>query len=181
MELDRGHVEARSAGAHEGSEFIVRLPVARPGEPTSLRSNASAEPVAPRAARILVIDDNRDVGESLVALLELDGHDARAAHDGETGLELAGELRPDVILLDIGLPGKDGYQIAREIRSLPWGSSVLLIAATGWGEGKDKARAREAGFDFHLTKPVDLDVLARILKERKAATTDRAAEAPGSG
>jgi PAS domain S-box-containing protein len=165
VELHGGRVEAESAGPREGSTFIVRLPTAE-DDSRPIPTSEPTPAVAGEAARILVIDDNQDAAESLAMLLTIEGHDARVAMDGESGLKLAGELRPEIILLDIGLPGRDGYEIAREIRSLPWGSDVILIAATGWGQSEDKARARAAGFDFHLTKPVDLDALARIVRGR---------------
>jgi two-component system CheB/CheR fusion protein len=113
--------------------------------------------------RVLVADDNRDSAESLGMLLELSGHEVFLAHDGVTALALAAEKRPQAVLLDIGMPGMDGYEVAASIRAEPWGSAIKLIAITGWGQEDNKRTAQAAGFDHHLTKPMDSAVLDAIL------------------
>jgi CheY-like chemotaxis protein len=116
-----------------------------------------------KRSRILVTDDNRDAAQSLALMLELDGHEVRTAYDGIEALEVAEVFRPEIILLDVGMPRLDGYETARRLRQQPWGSALRLIALTGWGQEKDKSKAKEAGFDHHLVKPVDPEVLQRLL------------------
>lgn len=124
------------------------------------------------ALRILVADDSEDAAESLAMLLEFEGHTATVAHDGEEALAMAANEPPDVAILDIGMPGTSGYEVARRIRAQPWGRAMLLVAATGWGQEEDRRRALEAGFDRHLTKPMDATELAqslpRWLEEKRA-------------
>jgi PAS domain S-box-containing protein len=164
VELHGGTVEANSDGADQGSMFVVRLPIAQttgagdegtPGQ----RATASA------SFRVLVVDDNVDAAESLAALLEIDGHEARIAHDGETAVRMAAEFRPRVVFLDIGMPGKDGYQVARELRQLDATRDAILVALTGWGAQEDRARTRGAGFDHHLTKPAGLAAVEALLSQ----------------
>src|SRR5262249_48350134 len=121
------------------------------------------------SCRILVADDNRDAADSLMLMLRLSGHEVLAAHDGQEAVEAAGWFRPDVALLDIGMPKRNGFEAARHIREQPWGRNVLLVAVTGWGQEEDKRRAAEAGFDYHLTKPVDPAALEKLLVTWKAA------------
>jgi CheY-like chemotaxis protein len=116
-------------------------------------------------ARILIADDNRDAADTMGMLLELGGHEAIIAHSGNQALQLGREHRPDVVILDIGMPDLNGYDVARTARNEDWGKSAYLIALTGWGQAEDKERARMAGFDRHLTKPVDPDLVEEILKE----------------
>jgi CheY-like chemotaxis protein len=120
-----------------------------PAPPSTAPSSGGAR------ARILVADDNRDAAQTLAMLLELEGHEVRTAYDGLEALQLAEPFRPQIMLLDIGMPHMDGYQTARRIREQPWGQSVLLVALTGWGQDQDRHQASEAGFDRHLIKPVD--------------------------
>lgn len=162
-ELHGGTVSATSAGIGLGSEFIVRLPV-------SADQSAPAETVSPAARAsgtrqhcVLIIDDNEDAAESLAMLLEAEGHLTCTANDGKTGLQRASDFPADAIVLDIGLPDLDGYEVARLIRQKPSGENTLLIAVTGWGQEKDRQAAASAGFDFHFTKPVDLDELLAAL------------------
>jgi signal transduction histidine kinase/PAS domain-containing protein/ActR/RegA family two-component response regulator len=175
--LHKGSIEARSGGIGKGSEFIVRVPAlpaeARPAAPAApvAGSVQGAESAAPQergasGARVLVVDDNRDALDAVVALLRMAGHAVEFAMDGETAVEKARTQRPEVVLLDIGLPVMDGYDVARQIRGEPWGGDVILIAMTGWGQDKDKRNAIEAGFDAHLTKPVDAEELERMLASR---------------
>lgn len=116
-------------------------------------------------SRVLVVEDCPDNRESLCLILRLWGHDVRGAADGEAALTAAAAFRPQVVLLDIGLPGKDGYQVARELRGLPEGDGAVLVAVTAYGQERDKEQAREAGFDHHLLKPCDLELLRRVLVE----------------
>ena len=126
-------------------------------------SRPQVGPAAPPGSRILIVDDNRDAADSLGLLLGLDGHDVRVAYAGRQALESAKEFLPDVAILDLGLPDLSGYDVAQLMRQDPVLQRVALIALTGWGQEEHKQRARDAGFDFHLTKPVDLDRLAAVL------------------
>jgi CheY-like chemotaxis protein len=163
VELHGGEIEARSEGLGKGSEFVVRLPVA--GEASKPQApGVDEEPAAPKSAlRILVVDDNRDGADSLSELLQMMGNDTRTAYDGQRGVALAEAYRPDVILLDIGLPTLNGYEVCHRIRQQPWGQDVLLIAVTGWGQDEDRRRSREAGFDHHIVKPVDPQALMSMI------------------
>jgi CheY-like chemotaxis protein len=116
--------------------------------------------------RILIADDNPDAAESLALLLELAGHEVRVAHLGRAALSLAQAFRPDTALLDIGMPDLSGYEVARHLRREPWATRIQLIALTGWGQDSDRRRALEAGFDHHLTKPVDLERVAELIASR---------------
>ena len=116
-------------------------------------------------ARILIADDNRDAADTMGMLLELGGHEVIIAHSGDQALELGRQHRPDVVILDIGMPDINGYDVARIARNEDWGRSAYMIALTGWGQAEDKERARMAGFDRHLTKPVDPDLVEEILKQ----------------
>jgi signal transduction histidine kinase len=164
LEMHGGSVEARSDGAGRGSEFVIRLP--RYAGELSARTDgeqrpSSALPVP--AHRILIADDNLDALESLAEVLKLQGHEVFSASNGSLALESAERHLPDVALLDIGMPLLDGYEVARRIRSQDWGRQVTLLAVTGWGQDADRRRSREAGFDLHLVKPLDVDKLAELL------------------
>jgi signal transduction histidine kinase/ActR/RegA family two-component response regulator len=165
VEMHGGSVKAHSAGPDQGCSFTVRLPLLH-SEALPL-ANVHPLPVADektgRGLRILVADDNVDAAETLSTILELFGHTTRIAHDGLQALELAEQFRPDAAFLDIGMPGLNGYQTARRLRELPGLGHVVLLALTGWGAENDQALASEAGFDFHLTKPVDIDVVSKLL------------------
>ena len=115
--------------------------------------------------RILIVDDNRDAAISLGMLLELSGYEIETAYDGSASIDAAARFQPQVILLDIGLPGLDGYEVARRMRSEPWGKQATLVAVTGWGQAEDRERSKAAGFDAHLVKPVDHDALVKLLAE----------------
>lgn len=163
VEMHDGTVEARSAGIGHGSEFVVRLPLlsgsALPRDPSTV------EPVVTNRRSILVVDDNRDAAESLAMLLKIYGHEVHIAHDGLEAVEAASRLRLDVILLDIGLPGVDGYEAARRIRAQQREMSLMLVALTGWGQEEDRRRSEQAGFDAHMVKPVDFAALTKLLAE----------------
>ena len=141
--LHGGTVEARSEGAGRGSEFTVHLPLGAPGAGTCAADDATAVPAAAHPLRILVVDDSRDAADICATLLELSGHRVQTAYSGRRALEVAEAFQPQVLLLDIGLPDMDGYQLARSIRSAPWGQSVYLVAVTGWGQEQDRRRASE--------------------------------------
>jgi signal transduction histidine kinase len=164
LQMHGGSIEARSAGPGKGSEFVVRLPVAPEPLRGAIAADGEREPAAPTSRhRILVVDDNRDAAETLAELLGLTGNDLRTAHDGVEAVEVASGFRPDVVLLDIGLPRMDGYEVAQKIREQPWGRDMVLVAVTGWGQEEDRRRSREAGFDHHLIKPVEPDALLKLL------------------
>ena len=164
VERHGGRVEARSAGLGQGSEFIVHLPLGA-SDSQELPSPRPAPQDAPvRRLKVLVVDDNRDAADSCGALLELSGHEVQTAYSAHDGYLLAEAFRPDVLLLDIGLPDVDGYALARRIRAMHWGRDLTLVALTGWGQDGDKSRAREAGFDHHLTKPVTFQQLDALLR-----------------
>lgn len=161
VELHGGTVEARSDGPGAGSEFVVRLPLSAAA--VEAPPDDLAERPAPRSRRVLVVDDNRDSADSLELLLQINGFDARAVYDGEAALAAAAEFRPAVVLLDIGLPKRNGYETARAIREQPWGRDMILIALTGWSQSEVRESALEAGFDRHLVKPVDPAALLALL------------------
>jgi PAS domain S-box-containing protein len=168
VNLHGGTVEARSEGLGRGSEFMVRLPKSVLSAKSTRQEvgQGPVEVVSPRApARILVADDNREAAESLAALLQLSGYVATTAFSGPEALERAIQERPNAILLDIGMPGLSGYEVARRIRLEAWGQRALLIAITGWGQQDDKLQAKAAGFNAHLTKPVDPREIERMLVE----------------
>jgi PAS domain S-box-containing protein len=163
VEMHGGRIEAHSEGLGKGAEFVVRLPVVV-GEGGPETAGGTGEPADPRSSlRILIVDDNRDAADSLVMLLQLMGNDTRTAYDGQQGVDVARDFRPDVILLDIGLPRLNGYEACRLIREQARGSSVVLIALTGWGQAEDRRRSHEAGFDHHMVKPVDPHELMKML------------------
>jgi PAS domain S-box-containing protein len=163
VEMHGGKVEARSEGPGKGSEFIVRLPVSGAGPEQESGSAGEREARSAPGRRILVAEDNRDTADSLAAVLRLAGHEVHVTQDGLEAVKAAGWFRPDVALLDIGMPRLNGYEAARRIREQPGGKLVTLVAITGWGQEEDKRQAAEAGFDRHLTKPVDPRALEQIL------------------
>jgi len=161
VELHGGTISASSAGPGQGSTFIVRLPET----PWSDVTTTAPAPLAQvdRQLRVLIVDDNLDAAQSLAVLLQMEGHDVRTAADGHEAIETLETFAATVAVLDIGLPGMDGYELARRIRSNPRASRVRLVALTGYGRDTDQSRAREAGFDMHLVKPVDLDAVLQTL------------------
>jgi two-component system, chemotaxis family, CheB/CheR fusion protein len=162
VQLHGGEVSAYSKGLNQGSEFVIRLPALEMPE-------RDAEDAADHSGdsgthhRILIVDDNEDGAQSLAMLLELQGNEVHTAYDGPQALQAVTLFHPDVVLLDIGLPTLNGYDTARRMRALPDTRNALIIALTGWGQEEDRRRSREAGFDHHLVKPVDMGTLEGLL------------------
>jgi len=170
VDLHGGSIEVESAGPGQGSEFTVRLPALTPALEPQPTDPPTATSVKSIGRRVLVADDNHDSAESLALLLEFDGHEVHTAHDGAEAVATAANVRPDVVLMDIGLPIMNGYEACRRIRDQAWGASVVMVAITGWGQEEDRERSREAGFDLHLVKPVDHHELLRIVSARTPAS-----------
>jgi two-component system CheB/CheR fusion protein len=162
VEMHNGTVRATSAGAGQGSELVIELPFGTSQTPAAKPAAAPAQ--SGGARRVLVVDDNVDAARTLAEALAAWGHTVRVAHDASTALAEAARERPDVVLLDLGLPGMDGYEVARQLRSRPESSSVLLVALSGYGQERDRQRSREAGFKEHLVKPVELQALAALVE-----------------
>lgn len=183
IEMHGGSVAAHSDGPGRGSEFVIRIPLfsreklkseSSPNQPSALeQSMTNAEGTSRTQRRILVADDNNDALESLATLLQLSGHEVYTAANGAVALESAEQHRPEVALLDIGMPKLDGYEVARRIRAQPWGQRITLVALTGWGQDSDRRRSQEAGFDSHLVKPLDLDKLTELLAGLPGAGVER--------
>jgi signal transduction histidine kinase len=167
--LHGGTVEAMSAGLGRGSEFVIHLPrsvVVAVGAPDDTAEAPNSPPVDAGGLKVVVADDNRDAADSLAMILELNGHQVLVAHSGEEALQLARDTLPAAMILDIGMPGLSGYEVAAAVRRETWGAGVLLMAITGWGQAGDKERAKAAGFDHHLTKPVDVDQVEQLLRAK---------------
>jgi PAS domain S-box-containing protein len=175
VEMHGGSVEARSDGPGTGSEFLVHLPIAEnvDGQRTQGAPGGEQEAMAPAARRILIVDDNADAADSLGVLLRMMGNEVYTAHDGLEAVGAAAAFQPDVALLDIGLPKLNGYEVARRIREQNGGSDMVLIALTGWGQEEDRRRSRAAGFNHHMTKPVEFGALQRLLAESNPRQLDR--------
>ena len=168
VELHGGTVEAKSAGIGRGSEFTVHLPETALTATDETVSPREASPASRTGRRVLIADDNKDAADSLATLLQMGGHEVRVVYNGRAALALAQSFRPDVALLDIGMPELSGYEIATLLRGEPWGTTIRLLALTGWGQDGDRQRAKEAGFDLHLTKPIDVDALESLLSGEDA-------------
>jgi len=164
-ELHGGTAEAASDGPGRGAQFTIRIPCAsEPGALPSIEaSHVASDTSSPLPRRIMVVDDNRDAAASLAMLLRLWGHEVWVAYDGHAALSLAAEHALDVVLLDIGLPGMNGYQVARKLRELPNTRDTLLVALTGYGQLEDRQRSIAAGFDHHFVKPIDVEVLQPLI------------------
>jgi CheY-like chemotaxis protein len=169
VEMHGGSVHVRSDGPDRGSEFAVRLPIlvesVREPQPRNEENGAPA-----RRLRILIVDDNRDAARMLALVLEALGNEARTAHDGLEGVRDAEQYRPDVVLMDIGMPKLNGYEAARRIREQSWSEEIALVALTGWGQEEDRRLSRESGFDRHLVKPVEPAALQKLLAELRPKT-----------
>jgi CheY-like chemotaxis protein len=172
VEMHGGTIAAESAGEGQGSTFTVRLPVvahAAIAEPGVAPANALAP-----GRRILIVDDNKDSAESLAMLLEITGHRTFVVHDGLEAIAAAEAHRPEVMLLDIGMPRLNGYEVCRRVRQQPWGEEIKIIALTGWGQDEDRRKSQEAGFDGHLVKPVDYNALLELLGSIRAGAAQPA-------
>jgi CheY-like chemotaxis protein len=166
VRLHEGSVSAYSAGPGTGSEFTIKLPAMPKGAKavSAQHTPAAAAKEPPRKlCRVLVVDDNEDSAESLGMLLRIMGHEVKTANDGEGAIGVAEKFKPDVAILDIGLPKLNGYDLAKQIRAQRWAKDVVLVALTGWGQEEHRRRSAESGFNHHLTKPVEFDVLQQIL------------------
>ena len=163
VEMHGGTVEARSEGLGKGCEFIVRLPMVADAPNMPMILNRDEHPV-PSSLRILIVDDNQDLAHLMSLLLKATGNEICIAHDGQEGLDKAEKFKPDVVLLDIGLPVLNGYEACRRIREKSWGKNVCIIASTGWGGAEDRRQTQEAGFDHHMVKPVDMQAMLKILE-----------------
>jgi CheY-like chemotaxis protein len=157
--MHEGIIQAHSAGPGKGSEFVIRLPLARASvpqedEPISIASGPSR--------RVLIADDNQDAAESLAMLIESMGHETRVVFDGAAAVQVAGDFRPELLILDIGMPKLNGYEVARRLGDTPWARRSLLIALTGWGQDSDRQRALQAGFHDHLVKPASIEALEAL-------------------
>ncbi len=157
VEMHNGIVQARSEGLGKGSEFIVRLPISVHGDSTHAGQavQQAPTPISSSGYRVLVVDDNQDAANSLAMLLKMQGHEVRVAFSGMAAVEMTKTYTPDVVFMDIGMPGIDGYEAARRIRQQPGFGKVVMAALTGWGQQEDRRRTAEAGFDHHLVKPLD--------------------------
>lgn len=164
-ELHGGSDSAHSDGIGKGSEFVLRLPVVVES-PNDAERNLSSKPKATTSLRVLVVDDNEDAAKTMSMLLRALHYETQVAHDGIEALESVERFSPNAILLDIGLPWLNGYEVCERIRSQPDGDKILIIALTGWGQEQDKLRAEESGFDAHCVKPIEADVLIRLLETR---------------
>ncbi|HEY9422165.1 MAG TPA: PAS domain S-box protein [Thermoanaerobaculia bacterium] len=170
IQIHGGSVQAQSPGPNQGTELIVRLPLltsgSLPAQPSGSHETGGSPQARPR--RILIVDDNSDATQTLHALLELWGHEVRSAQDGPAALAAAAELQPEIVFLDLGLPGMSGFEVAPALRSMPGLRGVMIVAVTGYGQEEDRRRTREAGFDRHLVKPVDPELLRKLIAERQA-------------
>lgn len=163
VELHHGTVTAHSEGLGRGSEFVVRIPSIDAIQAHAHRTEHASTEAQPARRKILVVDDNEDAAESLAALLSINGHDTRMAHDGNNAVKVAEGFRPDIVFLDIGMPMLDGHETAKLIRQQPWGKEMVLVALTGWGQSEDRRRSKDAGFNHHLVKPADPEVVEKLL------------------
>jgi CheY-like chemotaxis protein len=164
VELHHGTIEARSEGAGKGSEFILRLPLGEAETATPAKERAKAAAAKTAGRRVLVVDDNVDAAAMLSALVRMLGHEVVTVHDGIEALQICEGFRPEVIMLDIGMPGMNGYEVARRLRQRNRSPQPVLVAVTGWGKPDDEMRSREAGFDAHLVKPVEELQIREVLR-----------------
>jgi CheY-like chemotaxis protein/anti-sigma regulatory factor (Ser/Thr protein kinase) len=180
VRLHGGSVHAESGGVGMGSEFIVRLPVLNPQAVAGAAAHAEPRHALPaQGRRVLVVEDNRDAADTLAAAVRSWGHQVQIAYDGNAAVRMAREFRPDAALLDVGLPGLNGYEVARQLKELPGQRSIQLIVVSGYAQEEDQQRSLGAGIQHHFAKPVDLDVLRGLLARAEPATNGPTAEQPG--
>jgi CheY-like chemotaxis protein len=170
VELHGGTITAYSAGLDQGSQFVVRLPAASGKSSDVPVPDVHQSSAATPGCRILIVDDLRDNADSLGILLQSLGHDVRTCYHGETGIQIAEQFRPDVAFVDLGMPQIDGYEVCRRIRAQPWGAKMFLVAQTGWGQEFDRRRTQAAGFDQHMVKPLELNILDALLRRLATRT-----------
>jgi CheY-like chemotaxis protein len=168
IEMHGGEIAAHSDGPGHGAVFVITIPLC---EAAAARQAPPQIDVPHVASRVVIIDDNQDAADTMSMLVEQLGGSARTAHDAASGLAAVQEFHPDIVFLDIGMPGMDGYEACRRIRQQPSARNVVVVAVTGWGRSQDKQRALDAGFDAHLTKPVDPTALARVLARPPSVDT----------
>jgi len=173
VDLHGGSLTARSDGPGTGAELTVRLPVHEVAPVAAVPADVPAASRTVSASRILVVDDHVDAADALAFLLRAAGHAVETAHDGLEALDMAAVFRPEIVLLDLGMPKLDGYAAARKIREQAWAKDVVLIALTGWGQPRDRQRTAKAGFNAHLVKPVGMEELLGMIVDLKPATTRR--------
>ena len=166
VEMQGGSVSVKSDGHDRGSEFTVRLPAGKPAEavPSVPQVETPGQPGEPREGCLLVVDDNRDAAQSMAVLLRMEGYVVHIAYDGPTALEAVQKAQPRAVLLDLGLPGIDGFQVAQRIRTMPGGARVLLIAISGYGQDELRRQAQQIGFDRHFVKPIDPNAITKLLE-----------------
>jgi CheY-like chemotaxis protein len=169
VEKHGGAVLATSEGPGKGSAFVVRLPLADAASAPEAADRTAAAPAGEARRRVLVVDDNRDAALTLSMMLELMGSEVRIAYGGHEALQAVEEFHPHLVLLDIGMPGLNGYDTARRIRAVEAGRDIVLVALTGWGQNEDRRRSHEAGFDDHIVKPIEPAVLEKLLALRPRA------------
>ncbi len=176
VEMHGGSVEAFSEGPGHGSEFVVYLPVSPKGRGI-VTAESTTEPEGP-SRRILIVDDNTDSAASLAMLLQLSNHATYTAHDGFEALKAAERMQPDVVLLDVGLPKLNGYEVCRRIRQQPWAKNTLIVAISGWGQIEDQHESKQAGFDGHMVKPPEYTALMELFSTHRSV---RSQAEPGGG
>ena len=178
VELHGGSLEASSDGLGRGSQFVIRLPVASAAPPPAPSCRSNGGMVAQTKRRVLVVDDNHDAADSLARMLRIMGHSVHVAYDGEQGVQAAGEVLPELVILDIGMPKLNGYEAAQRIRDEAWGRQMVLVALTGWGREEDRRASNGAGFNFHLVKPADAAAIARLMAGIPVNVACREPESP---
>jgi CheY-like chemotaxis protein len=178
VEMHAGELVAMSEGIGKGSHFLVTLPLAETVAPVSHPAQSPPAQTTHRAVRALIVDDNVDAAATLGLLLELGGHSTSIAYTGPDALQIATVFKPDIVLLDIGLPGMNGYEVAHALRSMPELGHPLLVAVTGWGGPEDRLKTKQAGFDEHLTKPVDISMIELLLMQLLLRPSASAARSP---
>jgi PAS domain S-box-containing protein len=180
VEMHDGQLVASSEGLGRGSHFLITLPLAGPAGSDSTVTEGDRPAQTGNLVRALIVDDNIDAAATLSLLLQLAGHTTAVAHEGAEALKVAAEFKPDIVLLDLGLPGMDGYEVARAIRRTPEAGNPVLVAVTGWGTPEDRVRTKQAGFDEHLTKPVDISMIELLLSSLPARAPDVGGNPPAT-
>jgi CheY-like chemotaxis protein len=181
VEMQNGTVAVRSEGRNRGSEFTVRLPATTGVVARMATTAAIARPApSPAGLRVLVVDDNHDVADSTASIMRMNGCDVHVAYDGKAAIESVQRLRPDAVLLDIGLPSIDGYLVAEHIRAQPENISTMIVAVSGYGQEQDRLRSKSVGFDYHVVKPIDPTVLAGLIGSLRVSrdAAQKGSEAP---